>query len=336
MRSSKSVLLTGAGFTHNFGAPLASELWAKIVNHEAVQAAPRVRQVVLSDLDFESGYHEIMSSDYSSEEKAAMARAVDDAYGYVDQIVRSWGFRPDAPYPVNVCKVQELISLFAGTNTEPGFFFTLNQDLFVERHYYQPFHERPQLPGIQPHRDWFTPHFREPVERQDYVTLPGSDAVRDEVALFEQATFYYLKLHGSCNWRAADGSHRMVIGRGKAAQINDEPLLAEYFEVFTRVLFEGNRRLLVIGYGFGDPHVNSIIGSAVENHELRLFVMTPESPVSLHDRLSQNESGEQIWSGLGGYFQWPLVKMFPGDQSETAEWQDIKTQYFQGRLRRPC
>lgn len=106
MTSNKFVLLTGAGFSHNFGAPLASELWATILNHKAVQGARRVRDAVLSDFDFESVYHGIMSGDYSPEEKAAVARGVEDAYGYVDEIVRSWGFRTDSPHPVNVYKVQ--------------------------------------------------------------------------------------------------------------------------------------------------------------------------------------------------------------------------------------
>lgn len=334
MTSSRFILLTGGGFSHNFGAPLASELWATIMNHGAVQSARRVRDAVLSDFDFESVYHRIMSGDYSPEEKAAMARGVEDAYAYVDEIVRSWGFRADSPYPVNVYKVQELIARFAGTKAEPGFFFTLNQDLFVERHYYNG--ERPHLPGIRPRmNNWFTTHFTERIQDQDYVTLPGSEAVQNEAALFERAGFYYLKLHGSANWRSADGTRRMVIGQGKETQIHNEPLLSKYFEVFTRVLSEGDRRLLVIGYGFRDSHVNRIIGNALQKHGLRLFVMTPEPPASLHDRLCQDESGRQIWSGLGGYFPWPLLRMFPGDQSQTPEWDAVKDQYFQGQGRRP-
>jgi len=34
IQSSKHVLLTGAGFTKNYGAPLASEMWVKIFNHK--------------------------------------------------------------------------------------------------------------------------------------------------------------------------------------------------------------------------------------------------------------------------------------------------------------
>jgi len=166
MTSRKYILLTGAGFSHNFGAPLASELWASIMNHAAVQGTPRIRQAVLYDFDFESVYHRIMSGAYNSDEKAAMARGVQDAYAYVDEIIRSWGFRADSPYPVNVYGVQDMIARFAGTKTEPGFFFTLNQDLFIERHYYNG--PRPHLPGIRPRiNNWFSTHFTEALQDQD-------------------------------------------------------------------------------------------------------------------------------------------------------------------------
>lgn len=328
MTSSRFVLLTGAGFTHNFGAPLANELWASIMNHGAIQNSRRVRNAVLSDFDFESVYQQIMVGDYNLEEKAAMDRGVEDAYAYVDEIIRSWGAGADSPYPINVYKVQEMIARFAGTNAEPGFFFTLNQDLFVERYYYNGI--RPHLPGIRPHTNsWFTTNFGGRIQDQDYITLPGSEEIHNDAASFENVEFYYLKLHGSSNWRSADGTRRMVIGQDKEAQINNEPLLSRYFEIFTRVLSEGDRRLLVIGYSFRDSQVNKIIANAIQNHGLRLFVMTPEPPASLHERLCQDESGQELWSGLGGYFPWGLLRMFPENQLQTPEWGAVKNQYFQ-------
>ena len=75
------------------------------------------------------------------------------------------------------------------------------------------------------------------------------------------------------------------------------------------------------------------MADAILDYRLRLFIMTPEAPADLYARLQTNELGDKIWSGLGGYFQWPLLRMFPGDQSETAEWQAFKAQYFEGRIR---
>ncbi len=50
------ILLTGAGFTHNFGGFLAREMWSKIFNNPIVQASTEARKLLLDDFDFESIY----------------------------------------------------------------------------------------------------------------------------------------------------------------------------------------------------------------------------------------------------------------------------------------
>jgi hypothetical protein len=318
MKSNRFILLTGAGFSANFGTPLATELWATIMNHSSIQREPRVREAVLSDFDFESIYHSIMSGDYTTEEKEAMARGVADAYAYIDEIVKKCKSR----YPISASNVQRLINRFAGTSASPGFFFTLNQDLLVERHFRTEGHLH--LPGI-PVMDIGLSGIRGP----NSVVLPGPKASQ-ESTLFQSEKFFYLKLHGSSNWLSADGANRMVIGQEKAAQIQKEPLLSKYFETFTEVLAKEDHRLLVIGYSFRDSHVNRIIANAVKEHGLRVFVMSPEPPVDLHKRLDLDESGRQIWEGLGGYFPWALSTVFPEDQSDTSEWGLVKKHYFEG------
>lgn len=42
--SQDRILLTGAGFTKNFGGPLAKELWSIIFNNPSLDQAPDVRQ----------------------------------------------------------------------------------------------------------------------------------------------------------------------------------------------------------------------------------------------------------------------------------------------------
>ncbi len=81
MEANGTVLLTGAGFTHNFGAPLAAGLWALIFNHRGVQSCSRIRDLMLHDFDYESIYHAVMTGDeYSEEEKEAVATGVGAAY----------------------------------------------------------------------------------------------------------------------------------------------------------------------------------------------------------------------------------------------------------------
>ena len=124
--------------------------------------------------------------------------------------------------------------------------------------------------------------------------------------------YFLIKLHGSYNWTSFDGSDIMVIGRGKKEQIQKEPLLKHYFEIFEEVLSQGQRRLLIIGYGFGDDHINRIISDAVKYHLLKIYVLSPESPEKLKKKLYEKskelkrqsndkfEDSINIWQGISG------------------------------------
>lgn len=68
-----------------------------------------------------------------------------------------------------------------------------------------------------------------------------------------------IKLHGSFNWRSSDGHNVMVVGTEKTAAIARMPLLSWYMDVFKQVLNAGDVRLMIIGYRFGDEHVNATI-----------------------------------------------------------------------------
>ena len=132
--------------------------------------------------------------------------------------------------------------------------------------------------------------------------------------------FFIIKLHGSHNWKSFDGSTKMVIGRGKTEQIQKEPLLNYYFEIFKEVLFQDSRRLLIIGYGFGDDHINGIIAEAVRAYGLKIFVISPSSPEKFRNELiKEKKFGEDIWQGISGYFPYKLTDIFPENSS-------IKTQ----------
>jgi hypothetical protein len=325
------ILLTGAGFTKNFGAPLAKELWSIILNNPVLEAAKDVRSILLRDLNFESVYNTVMrgarlpideDGDWERQ-RGALRTAVSDAYEYIDAKVREFTFRRDAPNPINLYKVQEFIASFSGNAKKPGFFFTLNQDLFIERHYYNG--PRPTLPGIVHSPTWFAPDSNRDLvaERREIPEFRGGDQILDN------SPFYYLKLHGSSNWYSAD-KETMVIGDAKQDQIAAQPILAAYFDVFLSVLTAGGRRLLCVGYSFSDRHINAAIREGLRKG-LRLYVLSPEPPDSLEARLSpQREFGKAIWGGLAGYFQYDLQTLFPADQSTTAEWKMIRNGFFGG------
>ena len=120
----------------------------------------------------------------------------------------------------------------------------------------------------------------------------------------------YVKLHGSYGWLSQDGTDAMVIGHGKKGRIEKEPLLSWYLSLFKEVLHAGDRKLVVIGYGFGDDHINEIITGAIKEKGLQLYIICPMEPEQFRNQLLRlhgvnielNPYGEDIWSGLYGYY----------------------------------
>lgn len=326
MNTTGHYLLTGAGFTHNFGGPLATEMWAMILNHKAVQGTPALRRRLLNDFDFESVYNAVIA-DGNAEELEAMQDALLTAYRSIDDSLRSWTFSTGSPFPVNIYKVQELIAQFAGPTGQTGFVFTLNQDLLLERHYYNG--PRPSLPGIRGSQDWFTARYRAPLGPESFARVPAPEeveALRSRGLQGQQLC--YLKLHGSCNWQSSDLQTRMVIGRGKADQIQQDPLLAWYLDVFAECLGSQDSRLLVIGYGFSDSHINQLLAEAANTHGLRLCVITPQEPAAFKKHLTTQEHGEALWQSLVGYYQATLAGLFPTNQEVTGMWESLVRDFF--------
>lgn len=326
---SRHVLLTGAGFTHNFGVPLSKDIWAKIFNNEKVQCEKRIRELLLYNFDFEDVYNLVFSNGYNDNEKDAIKEAVLFAYENIDETIRAYRFSGNGTFAVNLHRVQNLIHRFAGKD-QKGFFFTLNQDLFIERQYYNGM--KPTMPGIRLKGDYFSANFKQKISPSYFIQLPDEDEVKEKSpSYFQNDAFFYIKLHGSYNWISSDGTQKLVIGRNKQSQIISEPLLAFFFKVFKHVLSQGNIKLLVIGYSFSDDHINDIIVDAIKQFNLKLFVLTPQ-PVSEFKAslLNKNKkNGDILWTGLKGYFPNKLVELFPGNQqNQTHEANAIYSYYF--------
>lgn len=100
----------------------------------------------------------------------------------------------------------------------------------------------------------------------------------------------YIKLHGSMNWRAEEGSTVMIIAGKKLEQIQSVPLLTWYFEKFQQALDTPGMHLCVVGYSFGDPHLNEVIAYAVLNNTLERISV-------IHPRWGRSELETQICEG---------------------------------------
>jgi hypothetical protein len=122
----------------------------------------------------------------------------------------------------------------------------------------------------------------------------------------------------------------MVIGLNKEKQIADEPLLLEYLNLFKKILSAAGGKLFVIGYGFGDKHINEVIADSIKNSALKLYVLSPTDPESFITDLRKEKYtyGKVILSGLKGYFPHELSKVIPADQRKTDAWEEIRNCYF--------
>lgn len=320
------ILLTGAGFTKNFGGLLAKEMWSKIFNNTLIQQTARVKQILLNDYDYESVYYSITNGDYTRQEKEAVSQAILNAYHILDDIVRKWTLS-GSPYPVNIYGVNKFIDRFSGLSNGIGFIFTLNQDLFLERH-----HNSSNCmlthPGVPKIPNAHTITIRLPLEVQDFIIVPTSEERWRSVNPISPRTLNYIKLHGSYGWLSSAGTNCYVIGRNKEGQINAEPLLSYYFDLFSNALSKPDRKLFVIGYGFCDDHINAVITDSINKYGLKLFIMSPGNQSDYFTRIRDLENGDTILNGISGYFPYSLLDVFPKDQSDSHAWREIIESYF--------
>jgi SIR2-like domain len=70
------------------------------------------------------------------------------------------------------------------------------------------------------------------------------------------------KLHGSMNWQDPNGDRLLVMGGNKPTTMQRHPILMWYADKFLEMLSRPHTRLMVIGYGFGDDHINRLVREA--------------------------------------------------------------------------
>lgn len=326
------VLLTGAGFTRNFGGYLATTMWSIIFNRPEIQRRPLLVTLLKSDFNYESAYAEVMyGNQFSDDDKEAMETAVAAAYGQLDQNVSDFSESIVSVPPVSISRVNNFIKRCGGEEGDNarGYFFTLNQDLFVERFYSG--EQSLTIPGIRKTLS-IRGRGRQDLQDDDHFTLPTGHTLpqlqkSDADKLSSSGRLHYVKLHGSMNWRGSDGRGAMVIGGNKLEHIDREPLLSWYYQTFRRILSLGDRRLVIIGYGFRDPHINEVIADSIGDRRLKLYVVTPAGPEKFWETLLLTPRGKDIWEGISGYFPYELKDVFSQDWQTPAE-REIRTAIF--------
>jgi hypothetical protein len=331
-----AVLLTGAGFSRNWGGRLAKEVNTAIAMR--VQNDPELARLLHRNPNFEEALTELQTEVATSsrfglpERLQKLETAIVDVFSDMNRSMAqtSFSFLEETGWTI-----PEFLALFEAI-------FTLNQDLLLEKHYLIP---PPVGLSLVSRGKW------------DLCVIPGMDempnpavaagrlydpllAERRPVASPQTTVIGprqqpYFKLHGSINWQANNGGRLLVMGGNKPTTMQSHQILMWYANKFTEALSRPNARLMVIGYGFGDGHINRLIHDAWEKggRTLSMFIVHPDGREIL--RKVNPTYGKGIYHPgpleeiVGIYDSTrPLRTTFDG--SDSGE-HDLLVQYVEGR-----
>lgn len=268
-------VLLGAGFSRNWGGWLAAEAFEYLLGCPEIAAEPDLRDLLWrhqAQGGFEDALAEVQAAFIRDPQRntaalqnmqAAVARMFADMNRAFFEIT-GWEFQNHQDR-----MVRTFLSRFDAI-------FTLNQDVLLEQHYTndnialvgaKKWHG-PQLPGMKriPSQE---PMHSNSWGRSTWIPSPP------EAFTIEKGSQPLYKLHGSSNWTNADGSPLLIMGGAKAREIGQSPILNWYGKLFEEALAHKSARLMVIGYGFRDQHINEAINNGAKNG-LQVFVIAPE------------------------------------------------------------
>jgi hypothetical protein len=285
------VLLTGAGFSYNWGGWLANEVFEYLLGCTEINDNHRK---LLWDCKRAGGFEDALAQlqqNYNLQKSPADEKALRDMeaaivgmFNYMNQSLAKAQFEPqnDMAY-----LVRTFLAKFDAI-------FTLNQDLLLEHHYLD---GNIALAQSRKWNGWSIPGMKllnpnppvfDPAGHKTAMLTPDPANMRESPGAQP-----YFKLHGSTNWLGGESQTRLlVMGGNKSGEINRHPVLTWYHKRFREYL--SGARLMVIGYSFGDHHINEMIMEAADSG-LRLFIVDPQGVDVLN---KQNPMHMQVASAL--------------------------------------
>jgi hypothetical protein len=264
------ILLLGAGFSRNWGGWLAKDAFDYLLGCAEVQSDSELQNLLWRAQEtggFEYALADIQAAyirDPSAHERRLHALQI--------AVERMFQDMNEAYFElINFEFQQDLARTVRTFLLRFDAIFTLNQDLLLDHHYLNANISLgsggrlngPQLPGMRPLP---TSEVFIPDTWARHIWIP------DGTFRVEPRYQPCFKLHGSSNWRAANGSPLLIIGGNKAATIQSHPILRWYAQQFEDYLSRPNMRLMIIGYGFVDSHITEPIMKAVESG-LKIFII---------------------------------------------------------------
>jgi hypothetical protein len=316
------ILLTGAGFSRNWGG------WLAIEAFEYLLGCPEINIHIHTELwkskiqgfGFENTLEELRKAFETHKGEPfetnlrTFERMLESMFNSMNNGFKQIEFNPLFD-PHTLGHSADLIRLFLAHFDA---IFTLNQDCLLELQYnVQGLHRLSDgrwrdmyLPGVQPVIISGKP-FEPPG-----LYAPGPNSYQLEI--HRQP---YFKLHGSSNFREGD-SPVLIMGGNKGPDIEKHWLLRSYRDRFTQMAGQAGTRLMIIGYSFADHHINELIESAV-NAGAKLFVVDIKGIDVLDNAPNPDKSPltfrERIYASVLGASRREFTSTFSSDHVEHAK-----------------
>jgi hypothetical protein len=271
-----AVLLTGAGFSYNWGGRLAREMNTAIALR--LQHDHNLADLLHRNPNFEEALTELQNEWAIScrldaqESLKRLEVAIVEEFDEMNRNLARATFNFSASIEFTL---PEFLVLFDAI-------FTLNQDLLLEAQYLDNSNRlsltrsRRWLGGDLPGTEIIPDTSRTgPFDPLAVCRRPKASPQSSGIDPQHQPLF---KLHGSTNWLDPNGGRLVIMGGNKPTTMRQHPTLMWYATKFSEYLSRPGARLMVIGYGFRDNHINQIIHDAwlKSGKTLSMFIVGPD------------------------------------------------------------
>jgi hypothetical protein len=299
------ILLTGAGFSKNWDGLLAEEFFSRLLGEDLDSKT----RGLMFDARHQGGFERVMTvlqeerqSLNTEETKIRLHQFTSAIMGIFngmnnDFVYGRFEFQNEVRY-----LVRSFLEQF-------DIIFTLNQDALLEAQYFRGFvggrWSGVDLPG--------TKNFGPPPYIQgsvlDRIAKRMPDLGNLRIGGNQQP---YVKLHGSANWVVDDHSGPLLIlGGGKQEALQQHPLLVRYQEIFVEHLRRPNAKLMIVGYGFRDEHINDAILAGIKAG-LKTFIVDLLGV----DPIEKIDKDQTVRASIIGESTKPLSQSFGPDHVE--------------------
>lgn len=148
------------------------------------------------------------------------------------------------------------------------------------------------------------------------------------------------KLHGSINWREKNGY--LIHDNNESEELNSSNVViyptilkhretaqspySELFREFSNTLQSPNTTLIIIGYGFGDDHINNIISQNLNNADFSLIIFSDINEINIENFYSEHKMklnlhiiGGSLSEELQAHHFNTIITHFLGDSDMVGE-----------------